>query len=237
MAMKIGASPLAVAVAATVGAGGAEAATYVAVLTNVGQYSNSGLSAGNITSSTATFTYDDVAGLLTQAGGMVNVRFTTAPTATLFRHMVTGLVIGGGSAATATTFQCIEGNFGGNVGASICGNYGFGANFANESTSSWGPGTAYSRTIVGDDLAAGPQQNIGFYDGFNQVSWIGTSLVLSNATCTGICATLPAGSFNSGYRWELTAGPQTVPIPAAAWLFGGALPLLGALRRRTGASA
>jgi hypothetical protein len=145
---------------------------------------------------------------------------------------MTGLVIGGGAAATATTFQCIEGNLGGNIGASLCGNYGFGSNFVNESTTSWGPGTAAARTIGGDDNAAGPQESIGLYDGFNEVSWVGTTLVLSNATCTGICVGQPSGTFNSGYRWELTAVPQIVPIPAAAWLFGGAMALLGAARRR-----
>jgi hypothetical protein len=118
------------------------------------------------------------------------------------------------------------------VGASICGNYNLGGNFTNESTTSWGPGTAVSRTIGGDDFALGPQQSIASLNGMTTISWVGTTLVLANATCTGSCTTLPAGAFNSGQRWTFNAGPQVVPVPAAVWLFGSALGLLGVARRR-----
>ena len=150
-------SALAIAVAA--GLGGvsvADAATYTASLTSILVYSNNGTggSPSNISSSTATFSYDDVTNLLSQTGGTVNQRVTTAPTSTLYRVFITGLVMGNGGAASAATYSCTEGNFGGNVGASICGNYVFGANFASNSTTTWGPGTAVSRTIGGDDAAA-----------------------------------------------------------------------------------
>ena len=59
---------------------------------------------------------------MTQTGGTINARATTAPTTTLFRQFITGLVIGNGGAASAASFSCVEGNFGANVGASICGN-------------------------------------------------------------------------------------------------------------------
>ncbi|MEO7385897.1 MAG: hypothetical protein ABIX37_03045 [Gammaproteobacteria bacterium] len=222
-----------VAAAATGISATADATTYTAVLTEVRIYTNSGTSGtpANITSSTATFSYDDATSLISQTGGLFNLRVQTVPTSTLYRTSITGLVLGNGAAASATTYVCTEGNFGGSVGASICGNYNFGANFGNESTTTWGPGTATSRTIGGDDFAIGVQQSINLLDGMTTISWVGTTLVLRNGTCTGTCTTT-AGGFNYGQQWTFSAGPQ-VPVPAAAWLFGGALGLLGVARRRS----
>lgn len=206
----------------------ADAATYTATLNSLLVYSNNGTqgSPSNVSSTTGTWTYDDVTNLLTQdAGGQLNQRVTTAPTSTLYRVFITGLVMGNGGAASATSYTCQEGNFGGNVGASICGNYSFGANFASDSTTSWGPGTAASRTLGGDDTAAGPQQTIAGLNGMNTVSFVGTTLVLANKTCTGACpGTFPAGAFNGGQQWTFTATPNAVvPIPATAWLLGTGL--------------
>jgi hypothetical protein len=232
---------LATAIAATLGgvSVGAQAATYAATLKSVATYSGNGSSFANINSSTATWSYDDISGLLSQTGGTFNARFTIVPTTTLFRTIATGLVFGNGGAGSAATYSCSEGNFGGGVGASICGNYNFGANFANESTVTWGPGTSTARTIGGDDGVIGAQQSISAYDGFAQVSWSGTTLTLSNASCNLFapgnasgCATV--GGFNTGLTWVLDAGPQTVvPIPATAWLLGtGVVGLVGRRLRR-----
>ena len=231
---------LALAVAASVGGiSTAEAATYTATLKADASYAGAGSAAAGLGSSTATWSYDDVTSLLSQTGGAFNARFTIVPTTTLFRHSITGLVIGNGAAAAASTYLCTEGNFGGNVGASLCGNYNFGGNFLNESSTTWGPGTAAARTTGGDDMAIGAQQSIAAYNGFSLVSWSGTTLILSNAVCnplapgnTNGCATL--GGLNEGFTWTLAAGPQLggVPVPAAVWLFGSALGLLGAARRR-----
>jgi len=219
---------LATAVATAVGgvSDAADAAVYTATLTQYAVYSNNGTAGtnANITSSTATWSYDDVTNLITQTGGTLNARTTTAPTSTLYRVFTTGLVIGNGGAASASTYTCQEGNFGGGVGASICGNYNFGANFLNESTLTFGPGTASSRTIGGDDGIIGPQQSIAALDGMSTISWVGTTLQLTNRTCTGPCATLPAGAYNGGILMTFNAGPQTVvPIPATAWLLGTGL--------------
>lgn len=114
-------SALAASVAAALGGnpGAADAAVFVVTLQQVHIYSNGGTAgtAGNITSSTATWTYDDMTGLLAQAAGVFNVRFTTAPTSTLYRTSITGLVIGNGGPVSASTYVCTEGNFGANVGA------------------------------------------------------------------------------------------------------------------------
>jgi hypothetical protein len=233
--MKKQFNALGVAIAATLGASVADAATYVLTLKIDTSYSGNGSSNANLNSSTATWSYDDATDLLSQTGGTFNARFTIVPSTTLFRHSITGLVIGNGAAAAATTYTCTEGNFGSGVGASLCGNYNFGANFINESTVTWGPGTAFARTTGGDDKALGPQQSILAYDGFTTLSWTGTQLVLSNAVCNPAapgnsngCAT--NGGFNSGYTWTLEGA--AVPVPAAVWLFGSALGLLGAVRRR-----
>lgn len=226
-------SALAVAIAAGLAgmtaADDAAATTYAATLTQVQNYSNSGTLTLNISSSTGlSWSYDDVTGLMTQTGGLLNVRATIVPPTTIFRQSIAGLVIGAGAAASASSFVCTEGNFGPGVGASICGNYNFGANFANDSTTSWGPGTAASRTIGGDDLAVDPQQTIAVLDGMSTISWVGTTLVLSNRTCTGPCSSLPAGAYNNGYSYTFTV----VPVPAAVWLFGSALGVMGLMRRK-----
>ena len=201
-------SVLAVAVAGTVAAGSVGATTYNVTLKSVVSYSNSGSSAGNIASSTATWRYDDVTGLVTQTGGVYNVRFTINPATTLFRHSIEGLVIGNGLPATADTFTCTEGNFGTGVGASICGNYSFGANYVNESTASWGPGTDADRVLNsepgGDDTASGPIQSIADYDNFTTVSFDAGppgSLVLENGSCSGGGECDGPADYTSGYTF------------------------------------
>jgi len=224
--MKKTNTALALAIAATLGTvgGEAQAALYTATLTQVASFSSNGSSVANITSSTATFQYDSTANLVTQTGGTLNARFTTAPTTTLFRHLITGAVIGNGAAASASTYVCQEGNFGGIVNASLCGNYNFGGNYVNDSTLTYGPGTATSRTIGGDDMALGPEQSIAALNGMNTSSFNGTTLVVSNETAT------------SGYRYTFSTVAQVVPVPAAVWLFGSAIGLLGVARRKSLAS-
>ncbi len=201
--MNYNKSALAVAIAATVGGSStaADAAVHTVTLASVTNYSNNGSAAANISSSTATFQYDDVSGLLTQTGGVYVDRTNIAPTVTLFRHTIASLVIGNGAAATAATYVCTNGNFGDITGASLCGNYNFGANFVDESTISYGPGIAYDRTIGGDDMLAGNtiQQNIDQLDGMIATSFVGTVLQMSNSTTCGTC-TIP----NVGYDWTLS---------------------------------
>ncbi len=203
--MNYNKSALAVAIAATVGGAStaADAAVHPVVLTNTQTYSNNGASAGDLSSSTATFHYDDVTNLVTQTGGIFNQRISIIPNVvTLFRHTITGLVMGNGAAATAATYVCTTGNFGDITGAHLCGNYNFGVNFIDESTVTYGPGTAFGRTIGGDDMLAGNtiQQNIAQLNTMTSAGIVGTTLVLTNAFHD--VGTL-AGT-NAGYDWTFT---------------------------------
>lgn len=196
---------LAAAVVASLGmtAGGADAAVYSATLTQALTYANNSPygSACNFSSSTSTWTYNDATGLLTQTGGTYNLRVSSGPS-TLYRTSITGLIIGNGQLATANSYVCTEGNFGATVGASICGNYHFGANYLDESSTSWGPGTAYSRVFGGDDYAAGTAQNLDRFHGMTTVSFTpGGTLVLTNKSCTGTC---PPGGYNFGHQWTFS---------------------------------
>ena len=215
---------LGLAIAATLGAGAANAAIYSATLSGWGTYSNNGSSNANIASSTATWQYDDVTGVISQTGGVLNARFTTAPTSTLFRQTSTGLSLGGGGAASATTFSCIEGNFGGGVGASICGNYNFGANFLNESSLSYS-GASVSRTLGGDDGSLGAAQSVADLNNLiTSAATVGTqiTITLNNGQCTLVsaanCTTITgAPIYNKGYNIVFNAAAAAVPVPAAAW--------------------
>lgn len=123
----------------------------------------------------------------------------------------------GTSTASGTAFSCHEGTYLASVGHSYCGGHNLGENYINESTSTWGPGLAFSRTLGGDDVATRTQRSISAYD-FGLVNWDGITLVIGNGT--------PVGT-----PWGEALTFQVVPIPAAAWLFGSALGLLGWKRR------
>ncbi len=225
---------LGLAIAATLGAGVASAAVIPVTLAQYTTYSNNGASNANISSSTATWEYDTTSGLISQTGGTLNARLNTTPATTLFRHTATGLVIGAGGSASATAFNCIEGNFGGAVGANLCGNYTFGENYEDESTVTYA-GSTVTRVMGGDDVVSGPPQSVADYNGFTTLSWVGTALTLGNAVCTvANCSTI-AGSpaFNKGTSmvFNATQVPE-VPLPAAAWLFGPAMLAAGRYTRR-----
>ncbi|MDH5275306.1 MAG: thrombospondin type 3 repeat-containing protein [Gammaproteobacteria bacterium] len=212
--MNYNKSALAAAIAATLGGAStaADAAIIPVALASVKTYSNNGTSMSDLSSSTATFEYDTVTNLVTQTGGTFVQRLSIVPNvSTLFRHTITGLVIGNGGAASASTYVCVNGNFGQTISfANLCGNYNFGANFVEESTISYGPGTTFARTIGGDDMLAGNQiqQSINQLNGMNSTGIAGTVLFVTNSIHTDDCA--PGGTspcppgINSGYDWTFS---------------------------------
>lgn len=236
------------AVAATLGVSTTTAATIDLQLTGITRYfpPSGAPPTATLSSSTATWQFDDTTDVLTQTDGILDAQFMGfTPPATFFRHSITGLVIGGGAAATASMFICTEGNFAPSyLAASMCGSYNFGANFIDESLISYGPGVAYGRTIGGDDVVidgtgATGQQNIADYNGFTMVSWNGVVLTLSNASCNtqlsgsaSGCSAFP-GNANSGYTWTLTP----VPVPTAAWFIAPVFGLLAPWVKRRQATA
>ncbi len=151
-------------------------------------------------------------------------------TATILAHQVTDLTIStGGTAfgfASAASYSCVEGTFLSGVGVNGCGGYSLGANFIDESSTTYGPGLAVSQIIGGDDFqTGGPQTITTFNYGIDSIVGVngltpGDLVVLGNG--------IPPGSF---FSERMTF--QVVPIPAAIWLFGSALGMLGLIRRKT----
>ena len=220
-------SPISLAIAAAMGIGVADigsnsvdAAIVPVELVSQTSASSGGSSVSNISNSTAIWSYDTLTGIVT-ATGLFSAGAQIAPVlpGQLFTHNIVNLAVGGGGAASATSYSCVEGSFGTSVFASLCGNYNYGADYTNESSSSWGPGTAFSKTMGGDDGSLGIQQNLSTYDGMTS-SFNGTALTVSNVTFF---------PFISGNTMTF----QVVPVPAAVWLFGSALGLLGWMRRKT----
>jgi hypothetical protein len=128
------------------------------------------------------------------------------------------------STASASGYACVEGTFLGGVGASGCGNYGLGSNAMDDSTTIWGPGTSVTQTIGGDDTTYGPS-------GIRTISAYDYGLVSGGGLSGGDFIVLGAGQIGTAPAAALTF--QVVPVPAAVWLFGSALGLLGWARRKT----
>ena len=166
----------------------AEANTYTAVLVSVYDTQQS----ANLDASTATFMYDDVTHRLSQTGGELNLLFQINPSVSLYRVVATGLAIGNSAAAAASTYVCSEGSYGPLVAISFCGRYEFGANSVNDSALSYGPGTAHSLIIGGDDQRLAPSEHsISDYDGL--ISGVADSDLYLN---------------NARYSWHLTTTLQ-----------------------------
>jgi hypothetical protein len=87
----------------------------------------------------------------------VTFEINALPGNELFTHEWDGMELDGLGGGSVATYECIEGAFGGSVGASLCGNYTFGADFFNDSDLDYAsvPGI---RTMGGDDSVVGPMQ-------------------------------------------------------------------------------
>ncbi len=119
------------------------------------------------------------------------------------------------------TFFCFNGPIGvGALGADFCGN----GTAMPPTTSALGP-----QTIANKDLANGFFKFIDNGDGTIEIRL--RSLVYNE--CIADFACIPgSGSSNVFAKWTLNATLGVIPVPAAVWLFGSALGLLGWIRRR-----
>jgi hypothetical protein len=200
----------------------ADAAPVAATLISVTSYSQDGSSPWNGTADTSTWTFDADTGTAVQTGGVYS-RLIKAAATPLMRHTMTGVTLSSG-AATGATWACIEGTFGGGggntggIGASVCGNYNFGADFTNQST--------YTPSAVGATVALGGDDGA-----------IGAPQTLANSYSSMTSTALGGGRFRLSTNTTGTSGYDfvfqvAVPVPAAVWLFGSALGLMGVLRRK-----
>lgn len=130
------------------------------------------------------------------------------------------------STSATASFKCTEGGFLATFFANGCGNYNWGPNETDETTLDYSSIDA-TRALGGDDVASGPQTELFNWTdmvmyNFNPSGIAGeTAFILSNRT----------GGATEGDGFSLTFA-YAVPVPAAAWLFGSALGLLGWMRRK-----
>jgi len=177
--------------------------------------------------STAIFDWDGTTlsstGLYSAVGSLGSSPYSP----TILNDQVTDLTITPGTASTAgtTAYACVEGTFLHGVGADGCGGYTLGVNFLDDSTTVWS-GLSVSQTIGGDDVASAGPRTVSAY-AFNTVSVTGTGMGAGDLVKIGNGITVGV----AGLGGELMTF-QVVPVPAAAWLFGSALGLLGWARRR-----
>ncbi|MEZ5563652.1 MAG: hypothetical protein R3F27_11930 [Gammaproteobacteria bacterium] len=197
--------------------------------------------ANGVTGSTATWDWD---GTTLAATGTFqstsHLSSNPAASAVISDKSVNLTINTGTMTTTATSYTCIEGNFLANVGANGCLNTSTGGNFANESSALYNVGgnaNCVNRTVGGDDASTGNVRGLssvaagggcdatdGAYDLWTIVvdnTGTGGQLILSNG--------IPTGDAGTHY---MTFQAAVVPVPAAVWLFGSALGLLGVARRR-----
>jgi hypothetical protein len=173
--------------------------------------------------STAIWSWD---GTILSSTGLYSATSAIHPGSTILSDQITDLNIdtSTSSAGGTAAYACLEGTFLASVSNNGCGGYAWGTNGIDESSVSYGPGLTASLTLGGDDTPAGALRTIAAFDyGLDGVT--GTGLALGDAVYIGTGIAL--GS-TGGERMTFTV----VPVPAAAWLFGSALGLLGWMRRR-----
>jgi hypothetical protein len=206
---------------ALIGAAGVASAA-PATLTGVTSYSKNGTATWNIALAGATNTQWDLnigTGTASQTGpgNLLKMNTKVGPNVLDTIAMTNG-VLGSGT-ATATSWTCTEGTFGYNVGAHICGNFLLGANTTSDSIVG-NSGTAVTVIIGGDDIPIGaPQSLANSFSNMALTSLGGGNYKLSNGV-------VDVGGYDFFFNVAV------VPVPAAVWLFGSALGLMGVARRR-----
>jgi hypothetical protein len=215
-------------------------------------YSSSGTFYNKIKVNTAVYNWDGTT--LTQSGGSLSSTQSVGPTP-LLTDNTTGMVIDtAANTTTASSYTCTEGTFLGGVGAHGCWNLNLGGDFVLNSSAAYnvgGDSNCINVTVVGDDVSGGPVRGLGTGSGGScdpqtsaYANWnialdntgvAGGLLTIGSSTILG-CAGGTTKNAACGNTTYMTL--QAIPVPAAVWLFGSGLGLLGlARRRRSGASA
>ena len=167
---------------------------------------------------TSTWTFDLANNTLAMSGGTYS-RIAKVGATPLMSHTMTGAVLSSGAAA-ANTWACIEGVFGGVIGAHICGNYNFGGNAIDESV--YTP-SAIAATVTpgGDDFVIGdPQTLVNSFSGFKLAMPVSGAPVGFQRYVFDSGQDLVPGKgealtgFDSGYR--ITFDVPVAPPPAEA---------------------
>jgi hypothetical protein len=141
---------------------------------------------------------------------------------------------------TATSYNCIEGNFLANVGANGCLNTSTGGDFTNNSSALYNVGgnaNCVSRTIGGDDSSTGNVRGLmsvaagGSCDTTDGAYNLWT--IVSDTTGTGGQLVLSNGiSIAAAGTHYMTFQAAAVPAPPALWLLGSGLVALAGRRLR-----
>ena len=199
----------------------------------------------NQTGSTATWAWD---GTTLAASGMFQSTShlsSNANGSSVVSDKTVNLTINTGTlTTTAASYQCIEGNFLANVGANGCLNTSTGGDFTNNSSAAYdvgGNAGCVNRTIGGDDSPTGNVRGLtGFAGGGGCDATDGAYdlwTIVTDNTGTGGQLILSNGIATTAAGTHFMTFNAVVPVPAAVWLFGSALGLLGVARRRSVATA
>ena len=219
---------------------------------------NSWIIANAVMGSTATWDWNTATQTLTATGILQSTSFygSNPAAVALTSDKTVDLTINtGASTTTATSYQCIEGNFFiGAVGVNGCLNTSTGSDFRNDSSALYNVGgnaNCVQRTVGGDDSSLGNPYGlipadaagacdavVGIYNLWTVVldtTGIGTGgqLILSNGIPFGNCSNPGCVDGTAAGAHHMTF--NVVPIPPAVWLLGTALTGLGGrqwLRRR-----
>ncbi|MDH4022552.1 MAG: Ig-like domain-containing protein [Gammaproteobacteria bacterium] len=179
----------------------------------------------SVTGSDATWDWNPVTKVLTSTGTFWTTSFLSSnPSATsVISDKTVDLTINTtAQTTTATSYNCIEGNFLAGVGANGCLNLSTGNDFVTSSTALYnvgGDANCVQRTILGDDVSTGNPRGLftadavgacdavdGAYDLYTVVSddtATGGNLIISNGIDLGACLTFgcPAEPAAAGAHW------------------------------------